>query len=76
MRLGTPALTSRGFTTSDMDGVAEMISDVLSATSARPTKEGKPGKARYDLSDDVVANTRTQADALLSTRPLYPGLTL
>ncbi len=76
VRLGTPALTSRGFTTSDMDDVAALISDVLSATSARPTKEGKPGKARYDLSDDVVQNARTTADSLLSTRPLYPGFTL
>ncbi|MDO5736240.1 MAG: glycine hydroxymethyltransferase [Propionibacteriaceae bacterium] len=76
VRLGTPALTSRGFTTSDMDAVADMISGVLDATSARPTKEGKPGKARYDLSDDVVESTRTQADALLQTRPLYPGLQL
>ncbi len=76
VRLGTPALTSRGFTTSDMDDVASLISQVLSATSARPTKEGKPGKARYDLSDDVVESARTKAVALLATRPLYPGLTL
>ena len=76
VRLGTPALTSRGFTTSDMDDVASLISEVLSATSARPTKEGKPGKARYDLSDEVVESARTRADTLLATRPLYPGLTL
>ena len=76
VRLGTPALTSRGFTTSDMDDVASLISEVLSATSARPTKEGKPGKARYDLSDELVASARTRADSLLATRPLYPGLTL
>ncbi len=76
VRLGTPALTSRGFTTSDMDDVAAMISEVLTATTARPTKEGRPGKARYDLSDDVVEKARTQADSLLATRPLYPGFTL
>ena len=76
VRLGTPALTSRGFTTSDMDEVASLISEVLSATSARPTKEGKPGKARYDLPDEVVENARTRTDSLLTTRPLYPGLTL
>ncbi|MGV8845199.1 glycine hydroxymethyltransferase [Tessaracoccus sp.] len=76
VRLGTPALTSRGFTTSDMDAVADMIAGVLGATSARTTKDGKPGKAKYDLSDDVVENTRSKADSLLQTRPLYPGLTL
>ncbi len=76
VRLGTPALTSRGFTVSDMDDVAALISDVLSATSARPTKDGKPGKARYDLADDVVEHVRTTAESLLSTRPLYPGLSI
>ncbi len=76
VRLGTPALTSRGFTTSDMDAVADMISGVLGATTARTTKEGKPGKAKYDLSDDVVESTRSKSASLLETRPLYPGLTL
>ncbi len=76
VRLGTPALTSRGFTPSDMDAVADMIADVLTSTTARPTKEGKPGKARYDLSTDVAESTRSAAADLLATRPLYPGFTL
>lgn len=76
IRLGTPALTSRGFTTSDMDAVAGMITGVLSAATARPTQDGKPGKARYDLSADVADDTRQSASKLLETRPLYPGLTL
>ncbi|MEO7587191.1 MAG: glycine hydroxymethyltransferase [Arachnia sp.] len=76
VRLGTPALTSRGFTTSDMDAVADMITGVLTAATARPTKEGKPGKARYDMSPEVTENTRAAAADLLESRPLYPGLTL
>lgn len=73
VRLGTPALTSRGFTTSDMDEVAAMIHDVLSSTTATPTKEGKPGKAKYDLSSDVVEASHARADQLLGNHPLYPG---
>ena len=76
VRLGTPALTSRGFTTSDMDAVADMIADVLESATARPTKEGKPGKARYDLSPEVADTVKTSASTLLESRPLYPGLTL
>ncbi len=76
VRLGTPALTSRGFTTSDMGAVADMIADVLASATARPTKEGKPGKARYDLSPDVADTVKSSAADLLETRPLYPGLTL
>ncbi len=76
VRLGTPALTSRGFTTSDMDAVADMIADVLESATARPTKEGKPGKARYDLSPEVADTVKASATDLLETRPLYPGLTL
>lgn len=74
VRLGTPALTTRGFSTSDMDAVADMIVGVLKATEPTLTKQGKPGKARYDLSADVVEATQARADQLLETHPLYPGL--
>lgn len=76
VRLGTPALTSRGFTTSDMDEVAAMITEVLSSATPATTKDGKPGKAKYDLSADVVATTQQRAKSLLERHPLYPGLEL
>ena len=73
VRLGTPALTTRGFTTSDFDAVAEMIIDVLKATEPTLTQQGKPGKAKYDLSSDVVAATQARSGQLLDAHPLYPG---
>ncbi|MFV0428728.1 MAG: glycine hydroxymethyltransferase [Arachnia sp.] len=76
VRLGTPALTTRGFTTSDMDDVAKLISDVLTATSPATTKDGKPGKAKYDLSADVVAHSLAEAARLVDAHPLYPGLSI
>ena len=76
VRLGTPALTSRGFTASDMDEVAAMIHGVLTAATAVPGKDGQPGKAKYDLSADVADGTRTAAAGLLEAHPLYPGLEL
>ncbi len=74
VRLGTPALTSRGFTTSDMDEVAAMITEVLQRTEPTLTKDGKPGKAKYDLPEQVAQDSRDRASELLEMRPLYPGL--
>lgn len=74
VRLGTPALTSRGFTTSDMDEVAAMITEVLQRTEPTLTKDGKPGKAKYDLPEQVAQDSRDRASRLLEMRPLYPGL--
>ena len=76
VRLGTPALTSRGFTTSDMDAVADMIVSVLKATTPATTAAGKPGKAKYDLTDDARDASQAEAQRLLDLHPLYPGLEL
>ncbi|WP_423860332.1 glycine hydroxymethyltransferase [Arachnia propionica] len=73
IRLGTPALTSRGFTTSDMDEVAAMITDVLKKTTPTTTKDGKPGKAKYELAQEVADGSKDRAAKLLDLHPLYPG---
>ena len=72
IRLGTPALTSRGFTTSDMDEVAAMITDVLKKTTPTTTKDGKPGKAKYELAPEVAEGSKDRAAKLLDLHPLYP----
>lgn len=76
IRIGTPALTSRGFTTADMDVVAELITDALKATTPAPTAAGTPGKAKYQIADGVAERTRARADELLGNHPLYPELQL
>ena len=76
IRLGTPALTSRGFTTSDMDMVAGLIADALAATKPVVTSAGAPGKAKYTIADGVAERTQAAADELLGNHPLYPGLEL
>ncbi|MBB1587485.1 MAG: glycine hydroxymethyltransferase [Propionibacterium sp.] len=73
IRLGTPALTSRGFTTSDMDEVAAMITDVLKKTTPTTTKDGKPGKAKCELTPEVAEGSKDRAAKLLDLHPLYPG---
>ena len=76
VRIGTPALTSRGFDRDDFDRVAELIVDVLSATSPNAAPSGGASKAKYTIADGVADKTHSAAAELLNARPLYPGLDL
>ena len=76
VRIGTPALTSRGFDADDFDRVAELIVDVLANTSAGTTKAGEPSKASYVLGDGVADRVTKQSAEMLDKHPLYPGLEL
>jgi glycine hydroxymethyltransferase len=57
IRLGTPAITSRGFTEAEMDEVADCIDAVLAAT-------GTPGEAA------ALAQVRPRVAALSGRHPL------
>ncbi|MCC6494710.1 MAG: glycine hydroxymethyltransferase [Propionibacteriaceae bacterium] len=76
VRIGTPALTTRGFGAAEFDRVAELITDVLKNTTPVATAAGAPGKARYDLAEGTAERTRAAAAELLAANPLYPGLEL
>jgi glycine hydroxymethyltransferase len=76
VRLGTPALTTRGFGAAEFDKVAEMIVDVLTNTEAGTNKAGAPSKATYKLGDGVADRIRSESAEMLDKHPLYPGLVL
>ena len=76
IRLGTPALTTRGFGPDDFDRVADLIVGVLSATSPAAAASGAPSKAKYELAAGVADKTHAAANEMLDTHPLYPGLNL
>ncbi|RBM07203.1 glycine hydroxymethyltransferase [Streptomyces sp. PT12] len=76
IRVGTPALTTRGLTTAEMDEVAELIDTVLSRTSVGTTRSGKPSKAAYALEDGVAKQVAERSADLLAKHPLYPGIDL
>ncbi|MET1006838.1 MAG: glycine hydroxymethyltransferase [Propionibacteriaceae bacterium] len=76
VRIGTPALTSRGFGADDFDQVAELIVNVLKNTTPTVTAAGAPGKAKYVLADGVAAATKAASAEMLDANPLYPGLEL
>ena len=76
IRLGTPALTTRGFGTGDLDRTAELIVGVLRQTTPVQAANGAPSKAKYLLAEGVAAATRAASAELLAGHPLYPGLEL
>ena len=76
IRLGTPALTTRGFGHDEFDNVAELIVQVLSNTQPGTNKAGAPSKATYTLADGVADKVKDASAEMLDKYPLYPGLEL
>jgi glycine hydroxymethyltransferase len=76
IRLGTPALTTRGLGTGEMDEAAALIDTVLSRTEPGTTKSGKPSKASYVVADGVAKQVAERATELLAKHPLYPAIDL
>ncbi len=76
VRLGTPALTTRGFGHDEFDNVAELIVHVLQNTQPGTTKAGGPSKASYTLGDGVADKVKGASAEMLDKHPLYPGLDL
>ncbi|HEX3490333.1 MAG TPA: glycine hydroxymethyltransferase [Streptosporangiaceae bacterium] len=76
VRMGTPALTTRGLGTGEMDVIADLIATVLKETSPGLTSEGKPGKVRYVLDEKVADRVSRQATDLVAGFPLYSGIDL
>jgi glycine hydroxymethyltransferase len=71
VRLGTPALTTRGLGEAEMDEVAALVMTVLERT-----QPDAASRARYRLEDGVAEQVRIRAADLLAAHPLYPGLEL
>ncbi|MDT0529043.1 glycine hydroxymethyltransferase [Micromonospora sp. DSM 115977] len=76
IRIGTPALTSRGLGTAQMDETAELIHTVLSQTKPGANPDGTPSKAKYVLDPAVADRISKQASDLLTGFPLYPAVDL
>ncbi len=74
VRIGSPALTSRGFGAADFDRVAELIVEVLASTTPTTAPSGGLSKAKYTIADGVAGKVHDAANELLTANPLYPGL--
>lgn len=76
VRLGTPALTTRGLGVAEMDEIAALIDTVLRGTAPVTTAAGAPSKAQYLLDDTLREGVAKRAADLLAGFPLYPGVEL
>ncbi len=72
VRMGTPALTTLGFGTGEMDEVADIVVTALRATS--PAAAG--ARAKYAIDPAVASACRSRCADLLARHPLYPGIEL
>jgi len=75
VRLGTPALTTLGMGTAEMDEVADIIHGLLAATTPTAASAG-PSKAKYTTTGGVADAARRRAGDLLTRHPLYPSVDL
>ena len=76
IRIGTPALTTRGLDTADMDHIADLSTRTLTNTQPGVDSTGNPSKAKYHLDTAIATKIAAQASDLLEDHPLYPGITL
>ncbi len=75
VRLGTPALTTRGLGTEEMDQIADIIVSILNNLEpAIVEKTGKPSRARYTIEAKWIEQGKARVKELLNQYPLYPTI--
>lgn len=73
IRLGTPAVTTRGFKETDMLETANLIARVLKNISENHAKNNLDDKAEYVLDKAVADEVRDAVKKLTANHPLYAG---
>jgi glycine hydroxymethyltransferase len=76
IRIGTPALTTRGLGTEQMDVIADLICTVLGQTRPGRKSDGTQSLASHILDPLVAGGVSKQAADLVAGYPLYPDVDL
>jgi glycine hydroxymethyltransferase len=80
LRLGTPAVTTLGMRSNEMEEIAAVITEVLRATTpaaiASGRRSGQPSQVHPVLEPTVAEAARARISDLLGRYPLYPELDL
>ena len=75
LRFGTPALTTLGMTTSEMEEIADIVATVLIQVKPAFIKEkGIYSKAKFVLSKNVIETAKKRVASILDNYVLYPEI--
>jgi glycine hydroxymethyltransferase len=69
LRLGTPAVTTRGLGPDEMKVIARLVARILRGTTAEPNS-----RAQYRIAANLTEQVRAGVRALTEAFPLYPEL--
>jgi glycine hydroxymethyltransferase len=71
LRIGTPAVTTRGFREAEVERLADLISDLLDNLAARAHLGSADGKGGVTAEPAVVARVRGEVEAICRRFPVY-----
>jgi glycine hydroxymethyltransferase len=71
IRIGTPAVTTRGFKEAEVVQVAHWIADIIDHLSARSSMGAADGKGGVDADAAFIEGIRSQVKALCGRFPVY-----
>jgi len=71
LRIGTPAVTTRGFREPEVEKLAGLISDLLDSLAARAHTGSPDGKGGVTAEAGVIARVRAEVEAMCRRHPVY-----
>ncbi|HEY2810628.1 MAG TPA: glycine hydroxymethyltransferase [Rhabdochlamydiaceae bacterium] len=78
VRVGTPALTTLGMKEKEMEHIADLIVELLSAARPAASENGSPGpsRAKAQIESKTLDRVKEKIAELLAVFPLYPELVI
>jgi glycine hydroxymethyltransferase len=73
LRIGTPAVTTRGFREAEVEQLAVLIADVLDNLAARAHLGSADGKGGVRAEESLLARVRSEVETICLRHPVYGG---